>query len=336
MKKIVSIFSLSLALFTTNKGNTQVDPHFTQHYNYPMWLNPALTGAMDGDYRVSSNYRNQWAGLTNPFNTYGVSADMTTDKNLNFGINLMAQTAGDVGYRHTNATFSVAYTGVKFGFNGRHRLSFGLQGGWIDRRITNFTAATLGDSYNAGNVNNPLPTSEVLNNNSGSYFDANAGVLYYDALPEAKYKWFGGFSVAHINKPSDPLIKKTTSIYTVPMRFIVHGGVRIALENQWTVIPNAMYLKQGDAQSTMLGVYAEKTLNETTDLLFGLNYRFDDAVSPYIGFYYNSFTFGLSYDVNASQLSRYLNNANTFELSLSYILKKKRSFDPGYFKCPRL
>ena len=41
----------------------QVDPHFSQYYVYPAWLNPALTGAFDGDYRIAGIYRSQWGNI---------------------------------------------------------------------------------------------------------------------------------------------------------------------------------------------------------------------------------------------------------------------------------
>lgn len=56
---------LTLLLFVTGAQalRAQVDPHFTQYYVYPSWLNPALTGAFDGDYRISGIYRNQWGNI---------------------------------------------------------------------------------------------------------------------------------------------------------------------------------------------------------------------------------------------------------------------------------
>jgi hypothetical protein len=47
---------------------------------YPSFLNPALTGAFDGDYRVSGIYRTQWGNITSPFSTPGVSADFVGEK----------------------------------------------------------------------------------------------------------------------------------------------------------------------------------------------------------------------------------------------------------------
>jgi len=41
----LTVFTL-LALLAACPGRAQVDPHFSQYYVYPMWLNPALTGAI--------------------------------------------------------------------------------------------------------------------------------------------------------------------------------------------------------------------------------------------------------------------------------------------------
>ena len=121
-------------LFFSKGLRAQVDPHFSQYYVYPAWLNPALTGAFDGQYRVSGIYRSQWGNITSPFQTFGVAAEFTTEKNINLGISALKQQAGDGGYGYTTAYGSVAYTGVKWGVNQTQRLVFGLQGGVIQRR----------------------------------------------------------------------------------------------------------------------------------------------------------------------------------------------------------
>ena len=325
MRRIIIIVNCVLLLCLSINVKAQVDPHFTQYHMYPLWLNPALTGAMDGDYRVNANYRNQWAGIS-AFNTVGISGDMTTDKNINIGANILNQTAGDLGYNYFNGYVSAAYTGVKFGKNGENHVTFGLQLGLMDRRIDP-SKANWGDPY----------TLETLSNTSNSYFDAGAGVLYYNSSETSKYNWYGGFSVGHINKPQDQLAKTSNSTGTVPMRVTFHGGVRINVADNFNLVPNALWMTQGQADEKMLGLYGEMKANETTDFLFGANYRFKDALSPFVGVFYNSFTFGLSYDVNVSDLGKYASGkANSFELSMSYIIKKKRNFDPGYFKCPRI
>ncbi len=91
-------------------------------------------------------------------------------------------------------------------------------------------------------------------------------------------------------------------------------------------------MNQGNVSETMVGGYVQMALNTTTDVTAGLNYRVDDAISPYVGLKIGDFTFGASYDVNSSKLGKLVSGTNGFDLSLMYTDSKKQK---GYFKCPR-
>lgn len=53
------------------------DPDFTQIFATPIYLNPALTGNYDGNYRVSLIYRDQWHSLIeDPFKSFSLSGDV--------------------------------------------------------------------------------------------------------------------------------------------------------------------------------------------------------------------------------------------------------------------
>ncbi|RYY41040.1 MAG: type IX secretion system membrane protein PorP/SprF [Chitinophagaceae bacterium] len=312
-------------------AKAQVDPHFSQYYVYPLWLNPALAGQSEGDYRVSGLYRNQWRNVSTPYSTFGISGDVRTNKNINFGLNILNQTAGTGGYNYTNAYLAVSYSGVRWGGEGQHNLSFGLQGGLLARRFdpSKFQG---GDQWVPGVGFNPnIATSDPLTNTSSSSLDLGAGVSYFNS-GEQKVNPFVGVSVGHLTQPEDPFIGRGTAS-RLPMRLTVHGGARVQVgDNAW-IVPNALYLRQGNAQEIMLGGYAQLKVNETADLMFGANYRVNDAVSPYVGVLFNRLMLGASYDVNTSQLGKMAGGANSFELSLTFF--GKRNEEPSYFKCPR-
>jgi hypothetical protein len=102
MKRIVLYtLNVAVAILCMKRVKAQVDPHFTQYYIHTSWLNPALTGLFDGDYRVAGIYRNQWGNMGSPFSTIGASAEKVTDKNINLGLNVINQKAGDGGYSYT-------------------------------------------------------------------------------------------------------------------------------------------------------------------------------------------------------------------------------------------
>lgn len=333
MKRLCSILLLTVAMHLA--GHAQVDPHFSQYYVYPSWLNPALTGAIDGDYRISGIYRNQWNAVDNAFSTAGLSADMVTNKNLNFGASILQQKAGTGGYKYTTAYFSIAYTGVRFDAEGYKRLVFGLQGGVVDRRFDR-TKFQLGDQWNPITGYNPsTATTDQFPKTSSTVFDAGAGLVYYDATPGKKSNVFLGFSASHLTQPEDPFTNGTVKA-KLPIRYTLHGGVKLNLTNNFSLVPNALYLRQGTAEEKMIGAYGQIRSSEVFDFLLGVNYRFKDALVPFAGFYYKNMTFGLSYDANTSDLGKNINNTSSFELSLSYTFRRSKEAAGRNFVCPRL
>ncbi len=330
--KFSILFMLSLLSFIITRA--QVDPHFSQYYVYPSWLNPALTGAFDGDYRVSGIYRNQWNSIGSPFSTPGASFEITTEKNINFGGSILNQTAGNGGYNYLTGYASAAYTGVKFGVNGNQRFVFALQAGVINRRF-NPSKFTLGDQWNPVTGFNPNPSSDLPTKNKSMVFDAGAGVLYFDANPNQKANVYLGFSASHLNQPEDAFAGGASK-EKLPMRFTAHGGVKININDMWSFTPNLLYLRQGTASEKMVGGYAKVKVMPSTDFMFGANYRFDDAISPYVGFNHNNMVIGASYDINTSDLGKMVRGTSSFEISISFIGRKSVKIPEEHFVCPRL
>ncbi len=334
MKKIITLTCFAIMGFGIVETAKAQDPHFTQYYVYPTWTNPALTGAFDGEYRVAGIYRTQWGNISTPYMTQGASAELKTSKNINFAVSLLNQTAGDGGYRYTTAYGNFAFTGLRFGAAEQHRVVFGMQGGIIQRRF-DASKLTFGDQWNPITGFNPGTTSaDQLRSNTNSSFDAGAGILYFDASPGKKANFYGGYAASHLTKPTD--VFSGNGKAQLPMRHTVHAGTRIKVNSQFSLTPNALYLKQGSATETMLGLYGSVKAGPETDFLIGANYRFDDAVTPFAGFTHKGFVLGLSYDVNTSDLGKFVKGSNSFEISLSFIGKKSVKTPELEFVCPRL
>jgi type IX secretion system PorP/SprF family membrane protein len=304
--------------------SAQTDPHFTQNYTYPMYINPAMAGQNGGDYRVSAIYRSQWSAMGSPYRTTGLSADAETSNNLALGVNLLNQSAGDAGFNYFNAYASIAYTGVKFGRRDDHYVVFAMQAGVLNRHV-NQSKFKWDDQWNpitgysASNA-----TTESFNKTSATTLDMGAGAFYYDASPGKILNLFGGVSFYHINKPGDPIVStESTELNTIPMRYSLHGGFNINLAGGANLIPHVLYNQQGNARELTLGIHGQKMVNEETALTAGCYYRIRDAVSPCIGVDYKNFLIGVSYDVNVSKTGAMTKNMNSFELSFSYVMKKK-------------
>lgn len=332
-----AFFAACFLLAIGHHLKAQTDPHFTQNYTYPMYINPAMVGQSDGAYRASAVYRNQWSAFGNPYRTTGLSVDASTNNNLALGVNILNQSAGDGGFNYFTAYASVAYTGVKLGKNENHHIIFAMQAGVLNRNVDQ-TKFKWGEQWNpitGYNANNPI--SESFTRTSATALDMGTGILYYDGTPDKKVNFFGGVSFFHINKPADPIVSmQSTALNTIPMRYTIHGGASINLKEGLSVVPHFLYNHQGTASETMLGVYLEKTVNEETNIMAGAYYRYKDAVAPYVGVDHKNLVVGLSYDVNTSQLGAMTRNVNSFELSLSYILRKETKGNVDFLHCPRL
>lgn len=319
-----------------SSAKAQVDPHFSQYYAYPLWLNPALAGVIDGDYRLTGNYRNQWANFGSPYSTAGVSFDAATEKNVGLGITALNMSAGEAGFNYFTAMATVSYSGVKMGQNGTTRLVAGIQAGMINRRIDQ-SKLQLGSQYNPVMGFDPnIPSGESLRATSSTVFDANAGLMLFDGNPNHRFNPFIGVAGAHLTQPEDPFVKEGTESRSLPVRMLVHGGSRIQLTEMVNITPHALYMRQGNAEEIVGGVYSQIKVNMEFDLLLGANYRVNDAITPFAGFHFKNFTLGLSYDGNTSNLRRLASGSNAFELSLSFIGRKRRIMQPEYFICPRL
>lgn len=331
MKKIILIALLGIVSF----AKAQVDPHFSQYYMHPLWLNPALTGATNGDYRVGVIDRSQWSSVTKAFSTVGLSADFTTSKNLNFGLSLLQQTAGDAGYKYFNGMGSISYSGIRFGREGTKVITFGMSAGIISQGF-DFSKLKGGYQYKPYFGFEPIGNGENFANGkkSTSMFDMGAGVTFFDADPDKKTNFFGGFSAAHITQPKNSFFVSSATPPTLDIRYTLHGGARVLLSENSSIVPNALIMKEGKSQEIMLGGYWQISVIEEVDLMAGVNYRVKDAFYPYLGLNFNNLIVGLSYDVNASQMSTTgAKGASSYEFSLMY--SNRKGTDKGFFKCPR-
>ena len=244
MKKHISRRICWMAILACVVGKTvraQVDPHFSQYYIQPMTMNPAFTGAFDGDYRVSAIWRSQYG---NTLNTRGISGEKTTNKNANIGFNLVNQVSSDGAYSFTNGYLTFAYTGVRFGSNADHYLVMAMQIGFISRKF-DITKMQFGSQWVSGvGFDASNASNETFLKPQVTSFDAGAGIAYYDATPNQTASFFGGISAYHITQPVNPFLSDQTQS-KLDIRYSVQAGVRITASDQLSIVPTATLHETG-------------------------------------------------------------------------------------------
>ena len=71
MKKVI----LFIVLLAVMRSMNAQDPSFSQFFSSPLNVNPALTARINSDWRVISNFRDQWIGPASPYATGTISYD---------------------------------------------------------------------------------------------------------------------------------------------------------------------------------------------------------------------------------------------------------------------
>jgi len=305
------------------------DPHFSQFFSSPLTLNPAFTGKFDGNVRFTGNYRDQWPTINQAYKTATASVDFPIMKNRidyrdTWGVGLMAYTdksaAGAVAFNYISLS-----TAFHKGFDedGYKQLGLGLQTTYSNMNI--YTADLKFEDQLT-----PLGftgvTTETFGNSilKSSYFDVNAGLLYTTSSTD-KNNLYAGVSLYHINRPKQNFT--TNSFYLLNPRATFHAGGYFPTGETTTLHISALYSTQAKAHETLLGgamqfdVADESVTDNPVSFYAGSWIRLGDALIPYIGLEYNSFRFGLTYDINVSDLKTASQSRGGVEVSLIYIAK---------------
>ncbi|MCX6198303.1 MAG: PorP/SprF family type IX secretion system membrane protein [Bacteroidetes bacterium] len=339
MRKIYSAF-LALAISATALAQ---DIHFSQYYASPLTLNPALTGNINGVFRLAANYRNQWftiptLGLVAPYQTYQFSGDVSLLRdrlgNDGFGVGGMfyCDRAGDGALTTFNGMVSLAYHKAVDRY-GRGRISLGLQAGVVSKQIKmqNLVFETQLDGYG---WNTQLSNGETYSGKSILYPDVNIGALWAHA-PKDNFRYYLGFSMNHLSKPRESFLGDERN--RINYLYKVNAGMEIFLNHDYSfsMTPTFLFMLQSNAQQYNVGLGLNYWVNDDIAIFGGGWYRIKDAVILNLGAEFYNCRVGISYDVNHSSLRTASKAQGGIELSAIYIFKKEKPGPIQYEKyCP--
>ena len=342
MKKNRKIFLLILLGMQLVNSLPAQDLHFSQFFNSPLSTNPANTGFIpDADYRLGAHYRNQYSSiLSSPYKTISVFGDAQLLRNkiengwLGIGGLILSDVAGSGGLRSTKIYGSLAYHQQ---LGNSSLLSAGFNVGWANKRI-DISKLSFPDQFDGKFFDNTLPSSVVLNANSVSYLDIQAG-LNYAYFPTEDIYINGGYSIHHVNGPQETFFSGVADSSRISMRHIGFANALIKLNDRVIINPNIFYTNQAKSSELVVGLNANYNLSGEggeKQLIAGIYYRAGDAVIPMVGFELKNIRFTFSYDVTTSPLRNFNNfrGANEFN-----IIKKgfygESSGDTRQVFCPK-
>lgn len=345
MKK--SLLSIIAASFVAISAQAQ-DVHFTQYFASPLTLNPAQTGLIDSDWRVSANLRQQWYKVSaNPYLSGTVSYDMPVLRNklpagdaLGVGLLGIYDKAGAGGLQNMTFGLSLAYHKA-FGVDKQHRISFGAQGMLVQKSV-DYSKLVFGDQFIPNNPTNYLPTSaERFANSDVTYPDFNAGLMYSGKVSE-KGTMYAGVAFYHLTRPEEKFLS-TGDALRINSRYSYHLGGSFEMNPNTILYFSGMLQSQGPALEALVGGAVGFIMNpghdeytKNTVFYLGAWYRYNDGIAPYVGFEFSKWKIGFTYDVTLSQAAAMTANQGAWEVALTYngIFKSNpsRSYN---FACPK-
>jgi hypothetical protein len=138
---------------------------------------------------------------------------------------------------------------------------------------------------------------------------------------QSHFNPFIGFSAFNITQPKETFFGANN---VLPIRYYLHAGIRINVTEQLYFIPKVLIMRQLNANEQTAALDVGYFLSEQKIyLLGGVVYRNLDAAAFSLGARVDNIIGKVSYDVNVSSLARASNGRGAFEISLTYIAKKK-------------
>ncbi|MFO8053544.1 MAG: PorP/SprF family type IX secretion system membrane protein [Bacteroidales bacterium] len=315
------------------------DIHFSQFGNSPVMINPAQTGFFNGAHRFTSNYRSQWGSFTVPFRTFSFSYDMQPAyrliKNdmLGVGAWVYGDKAGDSDHGILQTSLSLSYI-FSLNESDNNHLGVGFLSSWAQRQMS-YDKLYFDQQFNGEYFDPSLPTGEDKGTKSYSYFDFNVGV-HWRYQPGKDNYYNAGVSFSHITRPSQTFQNNETS--RLPMKTIAYGNLSVPFDAEHAIVPGFMSAFQGTASEIVVGMdyrytLAPKKYNYTA-LSPGLYYRTGDALILAVQLDYQHWRFGVSYDMNISDLSNASRGLGGLEMAIIYKLPRTDIHRRDAIPCP--
>ena len=348
-KKTYNSFLIALFIVVATLNVKAQDPFFTQYYASPLNVNPAMMGVFQGQWRMNTNYRQQWGGIFSdiPLRTIHASFDyrinIVDEDYLAFGINAVQDETGAFSrLKSTRGALGVSYmkqlSGNRYSSSDQYLVA-GIQVGpgqfraatdglWFDRQY---------DSVAIG-VNNNLASGEVAPQ-SNMYLDYTAGLMWYMVSDDNQSMYIGG-SAHHLSNPNISFFGNKSE--SLRRRFSINAGGEFPISDELSVLPSMMASLQGPSMMTQFGSnfrYSNHDWQEVAVRIGGA-YRLSNKYSGILGDAFtvtgmlemNGWVFGASYDIHTSTILRPTNGRGAWEISLIYVAPERF---PVKTSCPK-
>ncbi|HRW75298.1 MAG: PorP/SprF family type IX secretion system membrane protein [Lewinellaceae bacterium] len=338
MNSVKSLLRVLLLVLPFQLGAQDLDIHWSQYYNAPFYINPALTGVFSGDQRFTGNYRNQWYNVPVRYETVALAYDQKfyipgfKTGLFGGGLHLFHDQAGASRLRMLQVALSGSYTQR---LAPKYYLTFGAQGSFNNRRYST-DDLTFDAQYNGNQFDPTLDPGETFLNTNFNFGSLGIGLNLHNQ--HSARTWFDlGGGWFNLNTPKQKF--NESAAYRMKPRFTGYliGGVQAT--SLIDVMFRGMGMFQGPNYESLAGLGLKFHLNDakTRELALhvGVDYRFNenDAWAPVVGLDFRQWKVSFSYDLNTSGFREATNLNGGPELCIQYVITTVKPL-PMIKSCP--
>jgi type IX secretion system PorP/SprF family membrane protein len=240
------------------------------------------------------------------------------DNYLGIGGMVIAEKAMDGIFKSTYFNINTSYhLSLDNKGNG---LAIGL--GYINNNTRiDFSQLSFDQQLSSIGFDRALPTGEPTLSNATSFSSACAGIMFTHNVENTFFN-IGAAGYRFVKSNRSILDDKTQ--YISP-RYDIHGDFGTSLNENVNLNFSAVHMMQNGTSNTSIGTsfgILHSSDNFNSDQLrminLGMFYKLGNAIVPYVGYAFNNFQFGLSYDVNVSPSKSGSISSRSFEISFMY------------------
>ncbi len=301
------------------------DPHFSQFFEAPLLRNPSLAGLFAGDIRFQAVYRNQWQSVTTPYQTGSLNFEYKQPVGhgndfVTTGFQILYDRAGITNFTTSNLYPALNYHKSLSDEKSKY-LSFGIMGGYVQRRIDR-SKITTNNEYDGNGYNPSLGDGETLTKFSYHYWDGSVGLSFNSSIAGSTTDYyFIGAAYHHFNRPKNSFYRNPP--VELNPKLVFSGGVNLSVNEVSYITLQSDFSKQGDYSETIGGItYSRKIGEDYTNPMYTIHFggylRWKDAFIPVVKLDYMPFSVAFSYDVNISELKAASQYQGGFEVSFTY------------------
>ncbi len=318
---------LSILLIWVGIGLHGQDLHYSQFYNSPQNLNPALTGVFNGSQRYNLSLRDQWRFVPVPWTTFSGAFDsnilpVNKDYFYGWGINFNYDKQGDSRLVLAGLNLSGSITKE---LDKKNLITAGAMLGFA-RRGFNLTELTWDKQWDGIQFNSGGASGENFDLSAVSFLETGAGINYR-WQKNTRTKIDAGIGAFHLYQPKTDFY--TTDDKRLPMHLSLTAMGSFKIINALDLQLNVMQQLQTTYRESLFGAIGKIYLNQKrgseTQLYLGLGYRTAGSFIPSVALQFRQWYVGFSYDVDNTTINNALNSKRGGpEFHVRYIFSKVR------------